>query len=79
DLTLADGKGETKPILEQMATLPQYIEPLKQFEKLIVYANVRGDPVINFGNAALSWGDACPKKAEESFKNHPRPHVFQYQ
>jgi hypothetical protein len=41
DLSLSDGKGVKRPILEQMATA-EYIEPLKLFRHLIVYANVKG-------------------------------------
>lgn len=78
DLLLKSDKYD-KPILEKMASDEEYLEPLRHFTRLITYANVKHDPVINYGNAALTYKDICPIKTEEIFKEHPRPLVFHHE
>lgn len=78
DLLLMDGSNKDKPILEKMATDPSFIDPLKQFNKLITYANVKHDPVINYGNANLAYKDLCPIEVESTFKTLPKPHIFEH-
>ena len=71
---------EDMPILQQMAVSPTYLDPLRNFTRLLTYANVKSDPVINYANAALSPTDLCPKRTEETQggKNVAKPLVFEH-
>ena len=61
-----------------MATDSLYLDPLLHFKRLITYANVKDDPVINYGNAALAYKDLCPKEIQKRYKDHPKPHIFHH-
>ncbi|KAJ3277174.1 hypothetical protein HDV01_000226 [Terramyces sp. JEL0728] len=75
DLAMDD--DQNKPILLQMAEEP-YTKPLAMFTKLILYANIRHDPVINYGNALLCKKDYPVRKAEKLHGQKPWPHVFEH-
>ncbi len=75
---MLDGTPEKEPILQQMALEDHFIEPLKRFQNLILYANVKSDPVINFGNAALAFKDLCHKTVKRKHSDADLPHVFEH-
>jgi hypothetical protein len=56
----------------------EFIIGLQCFEKLICYANIRHDPVVNYGNACLSPFDYCNKQANQEFKDVDLPHIFHH-
>jgi hypothetical protein len=59
-------------ILYEM-TLDSYLEPLKLFEKLIVYANIKYDPVVDYSNANI-----CKNNYQYCKYNKNRPLVFEH-
>ncbi|KAJ3325880.1 hypothetical protein HDV06_002265 [Boothiomyces sp. JEL0866] len=75
DLAMED--DHDKPILLQMSEEP-FTKPLSMFNKLILYANIRHDPVINYGNALLCRKDYPVRKAEKLHGQKSWPVVFQH-
>ncbi|KAJ3260279.1 hypothetical protein HK103_000914 [Boothiomyces macroporosus] len=75
DLAMQDDRD--KPILLQMSEEP-FTKPLAMFNKLILYANIRHDPVINYGNALLCRKDYPVCKAEKQHGQKSWPLVFQH-
>ena len=65
----------TVPLLVKLCDT-EFIQGLASFEKLVCYANIRHDPVVNYANAALSRFDYCNKQAYLQFKNVDLPHIF---
>jgi hypothetical protein len=63
------------PILVRLCDKP-YLDGLAAFQKLICYANIRHDPVVNYANAALTRFDYCNKRADKLFKSVELPHIF---
>mmetsp|Transcript_8450 Transcript_8450/g.11000 ORF Transcript_8450/g.11000 Transcript_8450/m.11000 type:complete len:480 (-) Transcript_8450:331-1770(-) len=52
DLFLRDSK--TDPLLLKMASTPEFLGPLLQFQRRRAYANVKGDFMVPFGTAAFA-------------------------
>jgi hypothetical protein len=56
----------------------EFIKGLECFSKLICYANIKYDPVVNYGNACLTRNDYCTKQANLQFRGEELPHIFQH-
>ncbi|KAI8895026.1 putative serine esterase-domain-containing protein [Globomyces pollinis-pini] len=79
DLATTDAIGsDNDPILLELSK-PHYTNVLLLFTKIMTYANIRSDPVVEYGNANLTRYHYCNHKAKLKFKDVKLPYVFEHE